>query len=79
MVLYGELLPGGPRAASVRVMAGGRHQQLPVTGPRGSFSGELPPGDEGDRVVLDYLDAEGEVLHRDRRQYGVDSDTLACP
>lgn len=78
-LLFGELRPDGPRAQTVRVEAAGRQIMLPVTGPRDSFSGEIPPGLEGDRVVIEYLDAQGHVIGADRREYYVDSDTQSCP
>jgi hypothetical protein len=78
-LLFGELRPGGPPAQRVRVETQDRAMMLPVAGPRDSFSGEIPAGLAGDRVIIKYLDTRGHVIAGDRREYYVDSDTASCP
>lgn len=78
-LVYGELRPPWRGIRVVRVKAQGTEADLAVTGARHVFFGEIPGGTEGDRIVLQYFDDEGNVLGTQHRTYSVDSDTESCP
>ncbi|GAA4691427.1 hypothetical protein [Nocardioides conyzicola] len=59
-VVYGEFAGVSAHVASVEVTGPGWSRTFAVMD--GAFAGEVPAGDEGDRVRFDYLDAGGRSL-----------------